>query len=877
MHTRASLTAFCVALGCLGILAPHAFSAAAGEMRALPDSVRLPDAGGLTIAGARIVRTALTPAEASATVGFSVSLRMRDFAGLQARVASGSQVRASEMESDYLPLRADYDRVGAWLDAQGFERTLADASHMNVFARGRVADISRVFGVQFARVAVSDGEYTSAVTAPSVPADLAGVILAVNELQPEFRMRHVSAQAVAPRDAVGGDVFVTPDNVASAYDIPASATGSGQIIAIVGEAPVLASDLTKFWSTVGVSQTAGNVATINVDGGPGSSPPAGLNQETSLDVEWAGAIAPGAGIRLYLAPNALECLSQIMNDLSSFPSMKVISISFGDTEGDQGNGTLQSFSQVFASFAASGVSVFAASGDNGSNPTPGAGGGNYSASEPLAVAYPASDPSVTGVGGTTVAYSGNWSYSGEVVWDDISSTQSASGGGVSSYFPKPSWQTGDSVLAAQTMRCVPDLAAISSADFSNVNVGTGFEPVNATGAGVLVYVNGTATALGGTSLACPVWAAIGALVNQARSAASQGPVGLLNSHIYGLSGSGAFNDITSGTNGAYSAGPGYDLCTGLGSPDVANLISALTVSASPPASHRLVDISTRAEVKTGANILIAGFSIDGAAGTNKSVLVRGIGPALAGFGIAGSLALPVVAVYDANGVLIASDTGWGNQPVAGTSPVVASFRQATGADMSSAGAFQLTAGSLDSAMVITLPAGNYTVEISGAENSMGVALAEVYELNGTAPELLGNVSSRCYVDTGAGVAICGFAIGGAQPMEVLVRGVGPALSDFGLSSTLLPTPSIEVYDQNSMPIASDTGWGNALVAGTSPVAATYRMATAADLKDSGAFAFAQGSADCAMVLTLPPGNYTVIVSGVGNTMGTALAEVYQMD
>src|SRR5580692_5876022 len=113
MHPRAPLTALCVVLGCLVLLAPHGSLAASGEMRALPDSVRLPDAGGLTIAGARIVRSALTPAEASATVGFSVSLRMRDFAGLQARVASGSRIPASEMESAYLPLRSDYDRVAS--------------------------------------------------------------------------------------------------------------------------------------------------------------------------------------------------------------------------------------------------------------------------------------------------------------------------------------------------------------------------------------------------------------------------------------------------------------------------------------------------------------------------------------------------------------------------------------------------------------------------------------------------------------------------------------------------------------------------------------------------------------------------------------------
>ena len=169
-----------------------------------------------------------------------------------------------------------------------------------------------------------------------------------------------------------------------------------------------------------------------------------------------------------------------------------------------------------ATLAAAGVTVFAASGDEGSNPTPG-GSGGYSASEPLAVDYPASDPSVTGVGGTTLTFTGDWNYGGDVVWNEIASQQSASGGGVSGQFPKPSWQTGGAVLAGQSMRCVPDVAALSNSNLMNVNLGSGFLPENASGVGVLVYVNGQPEALGGTSLACPIWAAIGALINQERA------------------------------------------------------------------------------------------------------------------------------------------------------------------------------------------------------------------------------------------------------------------------------------------------------------------------------------------------------------------------
>jgi kumamolisin len=843
-------------------------------MRVVEGTVRLPDPGGRTIGRALIVRAALTPAEFAAPIAFSVSLRMRDLAGLEARVASGALVPAAQMEADYLPLRGDYARVAAWLTAQGFTQTLRDRAHTTVFATGSVAQVARAFGVRFARVSVSDGEYTSAVSEPSVPAELAGVILSINALQPQFRLRHLDAAVrPVPRDLVGGYIYVTPDNVASAYNIPATATGAGQIIAIVGEAPVLASDLTSFSTVTGGAQPAGGVTTVNVDGGPGASPTTGETMESALDVEWAGALAPGAGIRLYLAQNVLECFSQIQGDLQDYPGLSVISVSYGNTEGNDGPAILQAYSQVAASLSAAGITVVASSGDGGSNPSGGIGAGSYLADAPTDVSYPASDPNVTGVGGTTVGFAGKWGYTGEVVWDELSnSSPSASGGGVSAFFAKPAWQVGGTLLAGETMRCVPDVAAISDADLTNVDIGSNYLPANGTDIGVFTFINSAATASSGTSLACPVWAAVAALINQARAAAGLGHIGLLNPHLYPIAASSAFNDVTSGSNGAYSAAPGYDLCTGIGSPNVANLIAEL--SGQVPLK-RLANISVRSLVETGANITIAGFVIQGPAGTSKDILVRGIGPALAGFGVTGVLASPVLSVYDSSSTLIASDSGWGNAPVAGTSAVSATYRQATAADMAATGAFALPAGSSDSAMVLRLPTGNYTVEVAGAANTAGVALSEVYELDTSSPEVLTNISSRCFVGTGSGVAISGFVVEGSESATLLIRGIGPALGGFGLTGTLAQ-PTITLDDSGGSTIVSNTGWGSAPVSGTSTVAATYRPATAADMSAVGAFALAAGSADSAIVVTLPPGSYTAILSGTGQGTGTALAEVYEI-
>lgn len=856
----------------LAAVSPSAGSVAP-EMRVVTGAVRLPDPGGASIGRARIVRTALTPGELSAPFAFSVALRMRDFEGLQALVASGARVSPAELEARFLPLRSDYDRVAAWLSAQGFIQTLKDRSHTSVFVRGTAAQVAGALGVRLARVAVSDGEYTSAVSEPSVPSDLAGVILSVNELQPQFRLRHVSvAASPVPDDIVAGHVFVTPDNIAAAYNFPATATGSGQIIAIVGEAPVLSSDLSTFWTAANVAQTPSNVVSIDVDGGPVSNPSSSVTFESCLDVEWAGALAPGAGIRLYLAQRTVECLAQIWNDLPSYPNISVVSFSYTNTEGDDGSSYLQTYAQQFAMFASAGVSILASSGDSGSNPNGMGGSGGYLSTAPLAVQYPASDPSVTGVGGTTASFTGNWAYSGEAVWNEISTNQSASGGGISSYFAKPSWQTGGSVLAGQTMRCVPDVAAISNSNLTNVNLGAKYLPFTGTDVGVLIYDGGTSMAAGGTSLSCPVWAAVAAVVNQARSAAGQGHAGLLNPILYPLAGTSAFNDVTTGTNGAYNAGTGYDLCTGLGTPNVANLIAAI-VNPAPP--QRLLNISVRSQVETGANITIAGFVIKGSAGTTKNILVRGVGPALTPFGVAGALSSTVLAVYDSNSVLIASDTGWGNAPVAGTSTAAAAFRQATAADMTATGAFALSAGSGDSAMVLTLPPGNYTVEVSGAGGTSGVALSEVYEIDTADPEVFTNISSRCFVGTGSEVAISGFVIGGSQSATLLIRGIGPALAGFGLTGTL-SNPTLSLNDGKSVLIASNTGWGTAPLAGTSPVAASYRQATGADMNSVGAFSLSAGSSDCAMVVTLPPGSYTAEVSGVGGTTGTALVEVYKL-
>jgi hypothetical protein len=177
-------------------------------------------------------------------------------------------------------------------------------------------------------------------------------------------------------------------------------------------------------------------------------------------------------------------------------------------------------------------------------------------------------------------------------------------------------------------------------------------------------------------------------------------------------------------------------------------------------------------------------------------------------------------------------------------------------------------------MVLTLPSGGYSAQVSGLAASSGVALAEVYDLDMNPTQTLTNISARCFVGTSTNTAISGTVIGGSQSARLLLRGIGPALAGFGLSGTVAQ-PSIALLDSGGTLIASDTGWGNTLVLGTSTVAASCRLATGSDMTAAGAFALTPGSLDSAMVVTLPPGSYTVELSGAGSSTGTGLAEIYK--
>ena len=286
-------------------------------------------------------------------------------------------------------------------------------------------------------------------------------------------------------------------------------------------------------------------------------------------------------------------------------------------------------------------------------------------------------------------------------------------------------------------------------------------------------------------------------------------------------------------------------------------LALLTPGLLPPAQAqdaRLANLSTRAQVGTGSAVLTAGFVIDGTG--NKNVLIRAVGPTLgvAPFNMTGVLANPTLTVFGPNSsTLVAAQND--NWPVT----VESTF--------ASVSAFPLTTV-LDSAVVVSLSPGRYTAQVSGVGNTTGLALVEVYEV-GTSNSKLINLSSRAQVATGANVMIPGIVVTSGT-RRLLVRAAGPALTPLGVAGAL-GDPTITLVNASNATVASNNDWGTP----SGPNPASLASVQAA-ITQSGAFAFAANSRDSALIAELPSGNYTIQVSGVGNTSGVALVEVYDI-
>ena len=282
-----------------------------------------------------------------------------------------------------------------------------------------------------------------------------------------------------------------------------------------------------------------------------------------------------------------------------------------------------------------------------------------------------------------------------------------------------------------------------------------------------------------------------------------------------------------------------------------------TVEAGPIST--LGNISTRAFVQTGDNVVIGGFIIQGA--EEKRVVIRAIGPELGmpPYNIPDALANPTLELHDGTGALIASNNNWVATIIGGviTSNQVAAIRASGYAP----------GDPRESAMIVNLPPGNYTAIVRGVANTTGVALAEVYDLSPAPDSLLGNISTRSFVQTGDNVMIGGVIVQGTQPRRVIVRAIGPELTQYGVPNPLAD-PTLELHDSTGALIASNDNWQHTIIGG---------IITSDQVPAIRASGHAPGDpSESAIIANLPPGNYTAIVRGVNATTGVGLVEVYDL-
>jgi kumamolisin len=465
----------------------------------------------------------------------SVMVRRRkplDLAALGGRVLS-----REEYAAEYGADPEDFASVERFAAEHGLavDHGASSLARRTVVLCGTAEQMERAFGVELhdykdQKRKTRFHAFAGRVSIPKPAGNAVEAVLGLDArpvAEAHFRFRRKGKRAAT---AVSFD----PPQVAALYSFPQGVDGTGQTIGIVElGGGYRTSDLQQYFAGLGLKAPA--VTAVSVDGAvnaPGN--PQGADGEVALDIEVAGSIAPGAKIAVYFAPNTeqgfVDAVSTAVHDATRKPG--VISISWGGPESGYSSAGMTALDNAAQSAVALGVTITVAAGDNGSSDGVNDGQNH--------VDFPASSPHVLACGGTRLTASGT-TIKSEVVWND-GANGGATGGGVSAVFALPSWQANAKVPGGM-MRGVPDVAGDASPN-----------------SGYNVLVDGQQEVVGGTSSVAPLWAALIALVNEQKGSAA----GFVNPALYGSPGD--FHDIVKGNNGVYSAGPGWDACTGLGSP-----------------------------------------------------------------------------------------------------------------------------------------------------------------------------------------------------------------------------------------------------------------------------------------------------------------------
>jgi hypothetical protein len=276
------------------------------------------------------------------------------------------------------------------------------------------------------------------------------------------------------------------------------------------------------------------------------------------------------------------------------------------------------------------------------------------------------------------------------------------------------------------------------------------------------------------------------------------------------------------------------------------------------AETSLGNIGTRSFVRTGQHVMIGGFIVQGTG--PKRVIIRAIGPELTQYGIINALENPTLELHNGSGALIATNDNWQTTILGG----IITSNQVS--DIQNSGHAPTAAN--ESAIIANLPPGNYTAIVRGVTNTVGVALVEVYDLSPGASSSLGNISTRSFVQTGQNVMIGGFIVQGSGPKEVIIRAIGPELTQFGIPDALA-NPTLELHNGSGALIATNDNWQTTILGG---IITSNQIS---DIQNSGHAPTA--ASESAIIADLPSGNYTAIVRGINNATGVALVEVYDLN
>lgn len=521
---------------------------------------------------------------------------------------------------------SDFAKIKSWLISKGLQVVDVAKTRTWIAVNGNAAQVSAAFQTQIHRYRSDGTTFFANRTDPVIPAALSGVvgeIRGLNNIKPRPRAR-ITRKFVDPRftSSISGNHFLAPDDVATIYDLQSlynnGLDGTGRKLVVVGQTNILLSDVRAFRTASGLTANDPQVVLV-----PGTTDPGivtGDIDEASLDVQWSGATARKATIIYVYSGNGVfdALIYAVDNNLAP-----VISISYGACEAAFSASDIATLSALGQQANAQGQTIVAASGDSGAADCDAAT--VASASKGLAVDVPAALPFVTGIGGTrfddsngTFWNSTNNSLSGsaisyipEIVWNDTAAdgSLSATGGGKSVRFAKPSWQQGTGV-PNDSARDMPDISFAASPDHIGYLYCVQGSCVNGYRA-----ADNSLSVVGGTSVGAPLFSGMVAIINQ-KTNATQGNV---NPTLYALAASSPsiFHDITSGDNRVpcttgttdcttgsigFSAGTGYDQATGLGTVDVGALL------ASWPSSNTAVEDFTVSSSSTALSISRGGSS-----------------------------------------------------------------------------------------------------------------------------------------------------------------------------------------------------------------------------------------------------------------------------